>query len=106
MYVAHCGTGEEALRNLPPNVPDVVVDGYFCLPRMAGIECTVRLKGIASTKPNYHSHGEDDKEELVVSGAGAGADWHMLMKTTNGDLRRLAGCAGRRSPDESQSARR
>src|ERR1700743_3436486 len=38
-----CATGEEALRMIPQEAPDVVLMDIF-LPRMSGIECTVRLK--------------------------------------------------------------
>src|SRR5271167_1290617 len=38
-----CATGEEALLAVPREQPDVVLMDIF-LPRMSGIECTVRLK--------------------------------------------------------------
>src|SRR5450759_2985199 len=41
--VCACATGEEALRVIPSEQPDVVLMDLF-LPRMSGIECTVRLK--------------------------------------------------------------
>ena len=41
--ICSCATGEEAVRTLPHSAPDVVLMDIF-LPRMSGIECTVRLK--------------------------------------------------------------
>src|SRR5260370_35483148 len=41
--VCACMSGEEAIRVIPPQQPDVILMDIF-LPRMPGIECTARLK--------------------------------------------------------------
>src|SRR5205809_6593816 len=41
--VCACATGEEALRVIPEQRPDVILMDIF-LPRMSGIACTARLK--------------------------------------------------------------
>src|ERR1035441_6866752 len=41
--VCACASGEEALRVIPAERPDVILMDIF-LTRMSGIECTVRLK--------------------------------------------------------------
>jgi len=41
--VCICASGEEALRIIPQEQPDVILMDIF-LPRMSGIECTARLK--------------------------------------------------------------
>src|ERR1700679_3667705 len=38
-----CSSGEEALKQIPQNRPDLVLMDIF-LPQMSGIECTRRLK--------------------------------------------------------------
>src|SRR5437667_9323382 len=43
--VCACATGEEALRIIPQEQPDVVLMDIF-LPRMSGIECTAKLKAL------------------------------------------------------------
>ena len=41
--VCACVSGEEALREIPKHLPNVVLMDIF-LPRMSGIECTAQIK--------------------------------------------------------------
>ena len=100
-----CGTGEEAIRTIPPELPDVVLMDIF-LPRMSGIECTVRLKALLPQTQIVILTAMDD-QELVFLALEAGADGYLLKRTKPSDLRTalldvLAGGA----PMTSQIARR
>ena len=100
-----CSTGEEALRAIPPEVPDVVLMDIF-LPRMSGIECTVRLKALLPQTQIVILTAMDD-QELVFLALEAGADGYLLKRTKPSDLRTaLLDVLGGGAPMTSQIARR
>src|SRR3954467_15348054 len=43
--VCMCSSGEDTLRSIPPLQRDAILMDIF-LPRMSGIECTARVKGL------------------------------------------------------------
>ena len=67
-----CATGEEALRAIPAEQPDVVLMDIF-LPRMSGIETTVRLKALLPQTQVVMLTAMAD-QELVFLALEAGAD--------------------------------
>jgi DNA-binding NarL/FixJ family response regulator len=74
-----CASGEEALKQLPPLRPDIVLMDIF-LPRMSGIECTSRLKAaLPETLILILTAVADD--ELVFMALQAGADGYLLKST-------------------------
>jgi len=83
--VCACNTGEEALRIIPEEQPDVVLMDIF-LPRMSGIECTARLKALLPQTQIVISTAMDD-QELVFMALEAGADGYLLKRTKPSDLR-------------------
>lgn len=100
-----CATGEEALRVLPQERPDVVLMDIF-LPRMSGIECTVRLKTLLPEIQIVILTAMDD-QELVFLALEAGADGYLLKRTKPADLRNaLLDVLGGGAPMTSQIARR
>ncbi|MBW8863783.1 MAG: response regulator transcription factor [Verrucomicrobia bacterium] len=103
--VCACSTGEEALRTIPPFAPEVVLMDIF-LPRMSGIECTVRLKAMLPQTQIIILTAMDD-QELVFLALEAGADGYLLKRTKPGDLRTaLLDVLGGGAPTTSQIARR
>jgi len=103
--ICSCGTGEEALRILPPELPDVVLMDIF-LPRMSGIECTVRLKELLPQTQVIMLTAMAD-QELVFLALEAGADGYLLKRTKPADLRTaLLDVLGGGAPMTSQIARR
>lgn len=103
--VCACGSGEEALRVIPPERPDVVLMDIF-LPRMSGIECTVRLKEQLAQTQIVILTAMDD-QELVFMALEAGADGYLLKRTKPADLRQaLLDVLGGGAPMTSQIARR
>jgi DNA-binding NarL/FixJ family response regulator len=103
--ISACGTGEEALRILPQNPPDVVLMDIF-LPRMSGIECTVRLKALLPEIQIIILTAMAD-QELVFLALEAGADGYLLKRTKPADLRTaLLDVLGGGAPMTSQIARR
>lgn len=100
-----CGTGEEALRLIPQELPDVVLMDIF-LPRMSGIECTVRLKALLPQTQIVMLTAMAD-QELVFLALEAGADGYLLKRTKPADLRTaLLDVLGGGAPMTSQIARR
>ena len=100
-----CATGEEALRVIPQERPDVVLMDIF-LPRMSGIECTVRLKTQLPEIQVVILTAMDD-QELVFLALEAGADGYLLKRTKPADLRNaLLDVLGGGAPMTSQIARR
>ena len=100
-----CGTGEEALRLIPKEQPDVVLMDIF-LPRMSGIECTVRLKALLPETQIIILTAMDD-QELVFLALEAGADGYLLKRTKPADLRTaMMDVLGGGAPMTSQIARR
>src|ERR1700744_1604682 len=103
--VCACATGEEALRVIPQDPPDVVLMDIY-LPRMSGIECTVRLKELLPETQLVILTAMDD-QELVFMALEAGADGYMLKRTKPSDLRNaLLDVIGGGAPMTSQIARR
>ena len=83
--VQTCGSAEEALKMLPALVPDVVLMDIY-LPRMSGIECTLRLK---DSLPSCQivMLTSSDEEELVFRALEAGADGYLLKDSAPEALR-------------------
>src|ERR1039457_2179435 len=103
--ICACASGEEALRVIPPQQPDVVLMDLF-LPRMSGVECTVRLKELLPQTQIIILTAMDD-EELVFLALEAGADGYLLKRTKPADLRTaLLDVLGGGAPMTSQIARR
>jgi len=103
--VCACATGEEALRIIPQEQPDVVLMDIF-LPRMSGIECTAKLKALLPKAQIVILTAMDD-QELVFMALEAGADGYLLKRTKPSDLRTaLLDVLGGGAPMTSQIARR
>jgi DNA-binding NarL/FixJ family response regulator len=103
--ICACATGEEALRVIPSECPDVILMDIF-LPRMSGIECTVRLKALLPKTQIVILTAMDD-QELVFLALEAGADGYLLKRTKPSDLRTaLLDVLGGGAPMTSQIARR
>jgi DNA-binding NarL/FixJ family response regulator len=103
--VCGCATGEEAVRLIPQERPDVVLMDIF-LPRMSGIECTVRLKELVPDTQIVILTAMDD-QELVFLALEAGADGYLLKRTKPAVLRAsLLDVLGGGAPMTSQIARR
>src|SRR5262245_12353014 len=77
--ICACATGEEAIRTIPQEKPDVILMDIF-LPRMSGIECTVRLKALLPQVQIVILTAMDD-QELVFMALEAGADGYLLKRT-------------------------
>src|ERR1043165_4248053 len=100
-----CATGEEAIRLIPHERPDVILMDIF-LPRMSGIECTVRLKELLPGTQIVILTAMDD-QELVFMALEAGADGYLLKRKKPSDLRAaLLDVLGGGAPMTSQIARR
>lgn len=103
--VCSCTSGEEALRVIPEEEPDVVLMDIF-LPRMSGIECTSRLKEVLPQVQIIILTAMDD-QELVFLALEAGADGYLLKRTKPADLRSaLLDVLGGGAPMTGQIARR
>lgn len=103
--VCACGSGEEALKLIPPSKPGVVLMDIF-LPRMSGIECTARLKRVLPKTPIVILTASDD-DEMVFLALQAGADGYLLKRTKPADLRAaLLDVMGGGAPMTSEIARR
>ncbi len=83
--VCACATGEQAVRMIPGEKPDVVLMDIF-LPRMSGIECTVKLKALLPETQVVILTAMDD-QELVFMALEAGADGYLLKRTKPAELR-------------------
>jgi DNA-binding NarL/FixJ family response regulator len=103
--ICACASGEEALRVIPQERPDVILMDIF-LPRMSGIECTVRLKEQLPKTQIVILTAMDD-QELVFMALESGADGYLLKRTKPSDLRTaLLDVLGGGAPMTSQIARR
>ena len=103
--VCACASGEEALRVIPEQRPDVILMDIF-LPRMSGIECTARLKEQLPETQILILTAMDD-QELVFMALEAGADGYLLKRTKPMDLRAaLLDVLRGGAPMSSQIARR
>jgi len=83
--ICYCATGEDAVRTIPPENPDVILMDIF-LPRMSGIECTAKLKELLPTTQIVILTAMDD-QELVFMALEAGADGYLLKRTKPSELR-------------------
>ncbi|HEV7924490.1 MAG TPA: response regulator transcription factor [Verrucomicrobiae bacterium] len=103
--VCSCATGEEAIRAIPHEKPDVILMDIF-LPRMSGIECTTRLKEALPETQIVILTAMDD-QELVFMALEAGADGYLLKRTKPSELRSaLLDVLRGGAPMSSQIARR
>ncbi|HEY3864141.1 MAG TPA: response regulator transcription factor [Verrucomicrobiae bacterium] len=103
--VCACVSGEEALRLIPAERPDVVLMDIY-LPRMSGVECTLRLKTVLPQTQIVILTAMDDKE-LVFLALEAGADGYLLKRAKPSELRSaLMDVLGGGAPMTSQIARR
>ena len=83
--VQACASAEDALKVLPALAPDVVLMDIY-LPRMSGIECTLRLKdSLPSCQVVMLT--SSDEEELIFRALEAGADGYLLKDGAPEDLR-------------------
>jgi len=80
-----CATGEEALKTISLDQPDVVLIDIV-LPQMSGIECTYRLKGQFPDLPVVVFTALEDSRSVFRS-LEAGADGYLLKRTIPSDLR-------------------
>jgi DNA-binding NarL/FixJ family response regulator len=83
--VRTCASGEEALKVLPAVRPDLVLMDIF-LPRMSGIECTVRLKELLPQTLVLMLTASDN-EDLVFPAFEAGADGYLAKHIRSAELR-------------------
>ncbi len=103
--VRTCISGEEALREIPPIQPDLILMDIF-LPRMSGIECTARLKALLPDTQIIILTAMNDRE-LVFLALEAGADGYLLKRTKPADLRQaLLDALSGGAPMTSEIARR
>src|SRR5215475_7767894 len=77
-------SGEEALRKIPEETPDVVLMDIN-LPGMRGIECVARLKARAP-KTQVLMLTTYDESDLIFESLRAGAHGYLLKNTTADDL--------------------
>ncbi len=78
------GSGEEALRKIPEESPDVVLMDIN-LPGMRGIECVARLKARAP-KTQVLMLTTYDESDLIFESLRAGAHGYLLKNTTPAEL--------------------
>lgn len=80
-----CTNAEEALKVLPAQAPDIILMDIY-LPRMSGIECTLRLK---ESLPSCQivMLTSSDEEDLVFRALEAGADGYLLKDCAPEELR-------------------
>jgi DNA-binding NarL/FixJ family response regulator len=83
--ICDCGSGEEALRLIPPLRPDVLLMDIF-LPKMSGIECTTRLKLLLPETQILILTSSFDCD-MVFQALEAGADGYLLKRTSPVELR-------------------
>jgi DNA-binding NarL/FixJ family response regulator len=80
-----CASAEEAVRVIPNARPNVILMDLR-LPRMSGIECTSRLKGLLPSTPIVILTALDD-DDLIFRALEAGADGYLLKRSKPADLR-------------------
>lgn len=102
--VAACVSGEAALQALPALAPEIILMDIF-LPRMSGIECTVRLKAVLPATQVVILTSVADSE-LIFLALEAGADGYLLKRTPPAELHAaLLDVLGGGAPMTSQIAR-
>lgn len=80
--VCSCGSGEAALREIPPAAPAVVLMDLL-LPNMSGIECTARLKlQLPDVQILILTVSEDT--DLIFKALQAGANGYLLKRSSPG----------------------
>lgn len=95
--VGSCGSGPEALGQIPRSTPDVVLLDLQ-MPGMSGLEVLARIRALASS-PHVivlTAHGEDD---LVLGAVRGGADGYVLKSAPPEELLatiRSVACGGQR----------
>jgi DNA-binding NarL/FixJ family response regulator len=77
-------SGEEALRSIPEQTPDVVLMDIN-LPGMRGIECVARLKARVP-KTQVLMLTTYDESDLIFESLRAGAHGYLLKNTTSAEL--------------------
>lgn len=82
--IGHYRTGEEALRDLPPHCPDVVLMDIN-LPRMSGIECVRRLKELLP-EVNILMLTVYEESERIFDSLRAGASGYLLKRAPRQEL--------------------
>lgn len=82
--VCVCATAEEALQQLPAHKPNVVLMDIQ-LPKMSGIECTARLKGLLASVYIIMVTVYEDTERISAA-LRAGACGYLLKRCTPQDL--------------------
>ncbi len=83
--VCSCASGEEAVREIPPLHPDVVLMDIY-LPRMSGIEATAQLKVLLPhTQILILTVAEE--HDMVFRALEAGADGYLLKRIKPAELR-------------------
>jgi DNA-binding NarL/FixJ family response regulator len=80
-----CASGEDALREIPPCQPDVVLMDIY-LPRMSGIECTARMK-VLLPKTQILILTVAEEHDMVFRALEAGADGYLLKRIKPAELR-------------------
>jgi DNA-binding NarL/FixJ family response regulator len=83
--ICTCASAEDALRVIPLEKPDVILMDVF-LPKMSGIECTARLKGMLPGTPIVMLTASDEDEILFLA-LESGADGYLLKRTKPAELR-------------------
>lgn len=78
--VCSCSTGEEALRDIPRQAPDVVLMDVH-LPNISGIECTARLKQLLPQTPVVMLTVYTDTEKIFKA-LRAGASGYLLKRSS------------------------
>lgn len=78
--VCTCSTGEQALSEIPPARPDLVLMDLN-LPALSGIECTRQLKRLCPQLPIVMLTIEEDNER-VFAALRAGATGYLLKAST------------------------
>lgn len=82
--LAACGSGEEALRELPPLEPQVVLMDLN-LPQMTGIECIRRLKEVLPASQMIVLTVYEDGEHIFQA-LKAGASGYLLKRSEPEDV--------------------
>lgn len=82
--IGHYGTAEEALEEIPKNMPDVVLMDIN-LPGMNGVECVARLKKLCPNTQIVMLTVYEDTDN-IFNALKAGATGYLLKRTTREEL--------------------
>jgi DNA-binding NarL/FixJ family response regulator len=103
--VCACGSSEEALRQIPRLLPDVVLMDIH-LPNMSGVDCTRRLKELCPSLQILILTVYEDNER-IFGALKAGAGGYLLKRADPADiLRAIQEVRQGGAPMSSQIARR